>query len=150
MLTEVFVDGGSRGQGQQKKLGEAACAVVIYQNRKHVGQYARPLGRRTNNEAEYEAVIAALLMCSMSGIEDPIIYSDSAVVCNHVSGKWTCTNANLLPLLMSIRIVQEDYRFRLVQVDRSFVYKADELVNECIDRVEVERKAANTIRSKRA
>jgi ribonuclease HI len=48
MHIEVFCDGASRGQGQ-KKLGEAACATVVYKNRKKVAQFARGLGARSNN-----------------------------------------------------------------------------------------------------
>jgi ribonuclease HI len=121
MNIEVFCDGASRGQGQ-KKVGEAACAAVVYKNRKKVAQFARGLGPRTNNEAEYEAVIAALLICSMSDFLDPIIYTDSAVVANQINGKWVCRNASLIPLLMTIEDIRQEYPFRVLQVDRSFVW----------------------------
>lgn len=142
MLVEVFVDGGSRGQGQVSGAGEAACAVVIYKNRKKIAEYARPLGRRTNNEAEYEALITALLICSMSTeIVDPIIYSDSAVVVNQVNGKWECKNENLIPLLMSVNIIKDEYRFRLLQVPRSLVHEPDLLVNVCLDKLQAKKAA---------
>lgn len=134
MNIEVFCDGASRGQGQ-KKFGEASCAVVVYKNRKKVAQFARGLGARTNNEAEYEAVIAAILICSMSDFIDPIIYTDSAVVANHVNGKWVCKNAALVPLLMTIQDIREEYSFRVVQVDRSFVWEADYLANQFLDQL---------------
>lgn len=138
MNIEVFCDGASRGQGQ-KRFGEASCAAVVYKNRKKVAQFARGLGARTNNEAEYEAVIAALLICSMSDFIDPIIYTDSAVVANHVNGKWECKNAALVPLLMTIEDIREEYSFRVVQVDRSFVWEADYLANAFLDELK-ERK----------
>jgi len=138
MNIEVFCDGASRGQGQ-KKMGEASCAVVVYKNRRKVAQFARGLGQRTNNEAEYEAVIAALLICSMSDFKDPIIYTDSAVVANHISGKWRCKNSSLIPLLMTVEDIAEEYPFRVLQVPRSFVWEADMLANEFLDQL-VERK----------
>jgi ribonuclease HI len=134
MSIEVFCDGASRGQGQ-KKMGEASCAAVIYKNRRKVAQFARGLGQRSNNEAEYEAVIAALLMCSMSDFRDPILYTDSAVVANHISGKWKCKNAALLPLLMTIEDIKQEYQFRIFQVPRSFVWEADMLANEFLDQL---------------
>ena len=85
-MIEVFIDGASRGQGRAS-TGEASCAAVIFDKKKPTAQYARGLGKRTNNEAEYEALLTALLMCSMSDLRDPIIYSDSAVVVNQVNGK---------------------------------------------------------------
>jgi ribonuclease HI len=138
MNIEVFCDGASRGQGQ-KKIGEAACAAVIYKNRKKVAQFARGLGKRSNNEAEYEAVIAALLMCSMSDFIDPIIYTDSAVVANHISGKWRCKNDTLLPLLMTIQDIKQEYKFRVLQVPRNLVWEPDFLAKQFLDELEIKR-----------
>jgi ribonuclease HI len=139
MNIEVFCDGASRGQGQ-KKFGEASCGVVVYKNRKKVAQFARGLGPRTNNEAEYEAVISGLLICSMADLPDPIIYTDSAVVANQVTGKWKCKNSSLIPLLMTIEEIREEFNFRVVQVPRSFVWEPDGLANSFLDQLE-ERKS---------
>jgi len=132
---EVFCDGASRGQGQ-KKVGEASCAAIVYKNRKKVAQFARGLGLRSNNEAEFEAVISALLICSMSDFYDPIIYTDSAVVANQINGKWKCRNNALLPLLMTIEDIKEEFNFKVVQVERNFVWEPDELCNQFLDKLE--------------
>ena len=131
-MIEVFVDGASRAKGR-RSLGDASCAVVIFDKKKPVAQYARGLGLRTNNEAEYEALITALLMCTMSNYKDPIIYSDSAVVVNQINGKWQCNHPRLLPLWMSVNEIKEEYRFRLYQVDRTRVALADSLANKFLD-----------------
>lgn len=138
MNIEVFCDGASRGQGQ-KRFGEAACAAIVYKNRKKIAQFARGLGSRTNNEAEYEAVIAGLLICSMSDLVDPIIYTDSAVVANQINGKWECKNAALMPLLMTIEDIKSEYKFRVVQVPRSFVWEPDALANTFLDELELRK-----------
>jgi ribonuclease HI len=132
MNVEVFCDGASRGQGQ-KKFGEASCASVVYKNRKKVAQFARGLGPRTNNEAEYEAVITGLLICSMADLIDPIIYTDSAVVANQISGRWRCKNESLLPLLMTVEEIRSEFNFRIVQVKRNYVWEADSLANQFLD-----------------
>ena len=51
----VFSDGGARGNP-----GPAAIGVVIMRGNQAIGKYAESIGERTNNEAEYEAVIFAL------------------------------------------------------------------------------------------
>jgi len=140
MNIEVFCDGASRGQGQ-KRFGEASCAAIVYKNRKKVAQFARGLGPRTNNEAEYEAVIAGLLICSMSDLIDPIIYTDSAVVANQINGKWKCKNSSLMPLLMTIEDIRSEYNFRVLQVPRSFVWEADALANTFLDELELRKKS---------
>lgn len=138
MNIEVFCDGASRGQGQ-KRFGEAACAAIVYKNRKKIAQFARGLGSRTNNEAEYEAVIAGLLICSMSDLVDPIIYTDSAVVANQINGKWECKNAALMPLLMTVEDIKSEYKFRVVQVPRSFVWEPDALANTFLDELHLRK-----------
>jgi ribonuclease HI len=135
VIIEVFCDGASRGQGQ-KKIGEAACATTIYRNRKKIAQFARGLGSRSNNEAEYEAVIAGLLICSMGDLLNPVIYTDSAVVANQINGKWKCRNDSLLPLLMTVEDIRDEFNFKVVQVERSFVWEPDALANEFLDTLE--------------
>ena len=139
MNIEVFCDGASRGQGQ-KRFGEASCAAVVYKNKKKITQFARGLGRRTNNEAEYEAVIAGLLICSLSDLIDPIIYTDSAVVANQINGKWKCKSFSLMPLLMTVNEIKSEYKFRVVQVPRSFVWEPDLLANEFLNQLEEKKK----------
>ena len=139
MNFEVFCDGASRGQGQ-KKVGEAACSVVVYKNRKKIAQFSRGLGPRGNNEAEYEAVIAGLLISAMADLVDPIIYTDSAVVANQISGKWECKNKLLIPLLMTIEDIRSEYNFRILQVPRSFVWEPDALATAFLDELETRNK----------
>lgn len=134
MLVEVYCDGASRGQGTADP-GEAACAVVIYKNSKPVGQMARGLGRRTNNEAEYEAVLLAILMCWAADLQDPIIYSDSQLVVKQVNGHWQCKAPALVPLLMTIQDISEVFRFRLQQNSRKTpgIQIADGLAKSFLD-----------------
>lgn len=137
MLIQAYCDGAARGQGQTKDKVEASCATVIFRNGVEVARYARGLGRRSNNEAEYEAVITALLICSMADLPDPIIYTDSAVVANQVSGKWACRNEELLPLLLSVQTIQSEFRFRIEQVSRKVkgIALADLYANEFLDQL---------------
>ena len=148
MIIEVVCDGAARGQGQ-KKMGEAACAVIVYKNEREIARVARGLGKRTNNEAEYEAVITGLLLCSMADLPDPIIYSDSAVVVNQVTGKWRCHAETLLPFYKTVKEIQSEYRFRIRQVPRRFVGNADRLANAFLDELEQDFAAAKSRKKKK-
>jgi len=144
MVYECYVDGASRGQGSDgQKTGHGAIAVLIYKNRKLIGQYARALGRRTNSEAEYEAVLLALIMCWSADLRNPIIYTDSEMVAKQISGKWVCNNERLIPLLHSVREIEEDFRFKVQHVPRKYVREADTLVNQFLDKVLIPKKAHN-------
>lgn len=131
-MIEVFCDGASRGQGTVK-LGEAAAAVVICRNNKEIGQMARGLGKRTNNEAEYEAVILGLIICAAGDLKDPMIYSDSTLVVNQILGNWECRPEELHPYLYTVYDIQESFRFRIKHVPRKIVSRADFLANQFLD-----------------
>jgi ribonuclease HI len=143
MISEVFIDGACRNNGIAGVPNNAACAVIVYENRKEILRFARPLGERTNNQAEYEALIHALLMCSMADIKDPVIYSDSSVVVNQVTGLWRCHSSSLFPFWKTVETIKEEYNFRLVHVPRHFVRLADKLCNECLDDLD-QAKTSNT------
>lgn len=138
-LYEVYVDGASRGQGSinpdgsHEKFGHGAACAMIYRNKKLIGQYARGLGKVPNNVAEYEAILLGLLMCWSADLERPIFYSDSAVVVKQIKGEWQCKSERLIPLLHSIREIEEVYQFSIVQVPRSHVAEADRLVNRFLN-----------------
>jgi hypothetical protein len=81
----------------------------------------------------------------MSDFVDPIIYTDSAVIANHINGKWQCKNSALLPLLMTIEDIANEYRFRIVQVPRAFVWEPDMLANQFLDQLEEKRMGKGSI-----
>lgn len=134
-LYEVYVDGAARGQGAGTNRGHGACGVLIYKNKKLIGQYARGLGRVTSSQAEYEAILNGLMLCWAADLEDPVIYSDSATVVKQVNSDWKCTNEDLLPLLYSIHEIRDVYRFRLQKVKRHVVAEADALANRMLDQM---------------
>ena len=75
----------------------------------------------------------------MSDFVDPIIYTDSAVVANHVNQKWVCKNPALVPLLMTIEEIKSEYRFRLIQVPRLMVAEADTLANQFLNNLQIRK-----------
>ena len=134
MLIECFVDGSSRGQGQQD-IGSASCALVIYRNRKEIFRFSRCLGSKTNNEAEYEAVIHAVLVCAAQNLPTPVVYSDSAVVVNTFNDTWV-PNKDYLPYYLTLKALDEEYGFKLVQVKRRWVTVADKDARHALDNLE--------------
>lgn len=144
MTVQVYADGASRGQGHVA-LGEAACGVVIYKNNKLVGQIARGLGKRTNNEAEYEAVLLGVMMCWAADLQDPLIYSDSQVVVKQVNQLWHCRTPELVPLLMTIHDIREVFRFRVQYTSRKTpgIQQADSLANAFLDSFQERMKDEN-------
>lgn len=133
-MIQAYCDGASRGHGQtEDKLGEASFGVVVFENHKEVLRYGRGLGRRTNNEAEYEAVLCAVLMCAMADLPDPIVYSDSMLVVNHINDVSICKTPSLIPLYHSVKLLQEEFPFTIQHVPRRSVWMADEIAKHYLD-----------------
>jgi len=136
MYVEAFIDGACRNEGVFGGKRKAACAVNVYYKKKEKVRFTRLLGELDHNQAEYEALITALLILTMSDFKDPTIYSDSAIVVNQVNGKWKIKSEKLVPYYLSVMEIAAEYNFKLVQVPRSKVFIPDELCNQMLDKEE--------------
>lgn len=123
-----------------ERQGQGAIGIAIYRNKKMIGQFARGLGECTNNQAEYEAVIHGLLLCWAADLTDPVVYTDSMVVSKQINGEWQCNTPALKPLLLTIREIQEEFRFRVIQRPRKELWEPDALCNLFLDKLEQARK----------
>lgn len=63
-----------------------------------LAERAEPLPVGTNNVAEYEGLILALLLAAEHGVTDLEVFSDSQLIVNQVQEKWDLKNEGLLPL----------------------------------------------------
>jgi ribonuclease HI len=57
----------------------------------------------TNNVGEYKAVIEALNIARNRHLNQVVIYTDSLLVVNQVSGEWKCRKPHLLPFRDQVR-----------------------------------------------
>jgi ribonuclease HI len=83
-------------------------AVVIRLSDDGIGVTAthaisRYLGIRTNNYAEYVAVITAIKFAKDLGADELLIMSDSQLVVNQVKGNWRVMHIELKPLRKEAR-----------------------------------------------
>lgn len=135
MLTiKIHTDGGSRGNP-----GPAASGVVI-EAPINKG-YSYFLGKATNNEAEYSAVVFALekIRATMGKgkVKDIHVqfFMDSQLAVNQLSGAWKVEGPTIVPLFMKIwnlRIEFGEVSFQ--HVPREQNKEADKLVNQELDK----------------
>lgn len=78
---EGFFDGASRGNPGTAGAG----ALLVNENGETVWETARFLGTKTNNEAEYTALILLLKAAKERGVKELKIYGDSKLVVCQVS-----------------------------------------------------------------
>lgn len=127
MKVLVYTDGGSRGNP-----GPAAFAVVVTDGSRVIKEYARYIGRTTNNVAEYQGAIAALKEAKDLGADEVEVISDSELMVRQVNGQYACRAANLQPYLAEIRKLSGHFRsatFSNVRRGHPMVARADALLN---------------------
>ena len=82
----------------------------------------------TNNEAEYEALIAGLRIAARMGVRNLEANVDSRLVANQVSGGYEAKEENMIQYLEKTKsLIQGFDRFTITQVPRGENKKADAL-----------------------
>ena len=133
MKLTINTDGGARGNP-----GPAGIGVVIKdQSGKILKEYGKYIGERTNNEAEYEAVISALE--SAKEFEPRMIEFrlDSELVNRQINGIYKVKEKRMQELYMKVRDLLIHFKnINFFHVPREQNREADRLVNEAIDKHE--------------
>ena len=128
----IFSDGGSRGNP-----GPAAIAFLILSDNGQVFMAkSRYVGSRTNNQAEYEALIAALRSALELNAEEVFCHLDSELVKRQVTGEYSVKNSQLRKLWAKVEELRKRFKkASFVSVPRTNIHiqKADALVNEALD-----------------
>ena len=72
----------------------------------------------TNNEAEYEALVAGLDLAKAAGAENMIIHCDSQVITSQVNGDYKCRNERMKKYLEEVKNRTSGLEVRFVQILR--------------------------------
>ena len=128
MTTIVEFDGASRGNP-----GPAGIGYRVLRDGEGVEGHEY-IGKATNNEAEYRALIRGLKCALERGHDDVIAQGDSELVVRQVRGQYNVGAENLIPLYEEAReLVVEFDDFEIRHVRRSKNEGADDLANEALD-----------------
>ena len=132
----IYTDGGSRGNP-----GPAAIGVVFCNEKgQTIKDYSEFLGKKTNNEAEYEAVIFALKkfkqlfgkkIAKNSEVE---LKSDSELLVKQLKGEYKILDSKIQALFLTAWNLKLDFKkVKFKSVSREKNREADRLVNEALD-----------------
>ena len=128
---KVFVDGASRGNP-----GPAGVGVVLTDCEDNLLiEDSRFLGERTNNQAEYEALIFGLSRVKEINPQSVKVFSDSELMVKQMSGEYRVKNEMLKPLFKEAADLCDTLsKVEIVQIPREENKRADQLANFSIDR----------------
>lgn len=127
---EIFCDGASRNNP-----GEAAAGATLKTpDGESVAEISEYLGVKTNNEAEYLALILALEKAQSLGARRVSVKCDSQLMVKQVLGEWKVKHPNMKPLCARARKLAEGFEmFAIVHVRRELNSEADALANRALD-----------------
>ena len=81
----------------------------------------------TNNEAEYQALVAGLDLAKVAGATSVVIYCDSQVVTNQVNGDYKCKGEKMKRNLDQVKRRVDDIKAKIIQIPRGENEQADHL-----------------------
>jgi ribonuclease HI len=130
-LLIAHCDGGSRGNPGPAGYG----AVIEDQNGRILTRLSEYLGKRTNNYAEYSALLGVLAWALEHKHTRLRVVADSELMVKQMQGKYKVNSPDLRPLWEEARRrASQLERFEIVHTLRGGNREADQLANQAMDR----------------
>lgn len=129
-IWKLFIDGASRNNP-----GRAGAGVYLLKNEKLAYQEGFYLGIKTNNEAEYLALLLGIFSCKPLLYQEDVVYviSDSELLVKQIKGEYKVRKPELKKLYSIVFSLLENVNYSFCHVLRHFNKQADKLANKGID-----------------
>lgn len=126
----LYADGGARGNP-----GPAGIGVVICPVHQPCKKYARYIGKTTNNQAEYRALIFGLEKVKRLKAASVRCYLDSELVVKQLHQEYRVKDPDLKTLYAEVQNLAAHFTLiSFAHISRDKNKAADQLVNRAIDR----------------
>lgn len=132
MKLRVYADGASRGNP-----GPAAIAYTVYTDADEKRwEHAARVGTRTNNQAEYLAVLAALEYAAATSAREVACFLDSELVVNQLNGTYRVRNPTLRRYWAKVHDAGRrigTIQFSHLPREHRYIREVDRLANQALD-----------------
>jgi ribonuclease HI len=128
----IYTDAASRNNP-----GKAAYAFVFVKNDSIFYSFSKYLGKKTNNEAEYEALINALKEAANQKFKKIKIYSDSELAIKQINGEYKVKHENLKKKVDEVKRLSmyfEKISFANVSRENDFIQICDKMCDAVLDK----------------
>jgi len=126
----AYIDGGSRGNPGPAGYG----VLVVDEHGQTLASLSEPLGIRTNNVAEYSALIAALKFALSKQCLQLKVFADSELLVRQINGVYRVKNLDLKALFEQARSLIVGLKsFSIHHIPREQNSEADRLANLAMD-----------------
>jgi len=111
--------------------GPAAIGATIKDEQgKVIATISQRIGRTTNNQAEYRAIIAALEKAIRLDANQVDVRSDSELVVRQLNGRYRVKKASLKPLYQQVKQLSSQFEgFNITHIPREQNTEADRLAS---------------------
>lgn len=125
----IYTDGGARNNP-----GPAGIGIIIKDiNGNILQEYDEYIGEKTNNQAEYLALIKALELAKEK-TKKIDFFLDSQLVVNQAKGIFKVKNSGIRELLFKVRLLEQSFdEIIYTFIPREKNKEADKLVNKAIN-----------------
>jgi len=126
----IYADGAA-----EPNPGPAAIGAVIKDERgRLIASISQRIGKATNNQAEYRAIITALEEATRLGARQVDIKMDSELVVRQINGEYRVKKATLKPLYQKVKRLQSQLKgFTITHIPRHQNTEADNLANKALN-----------------
>jgi ribonuclease HI len=125
----VYFDGACRGNP-----GPAAIGWVVVTSDGIVAEGGETIGRATNNQAEYAALIRALEVARNYGFDEVDVRGDSELIVKQVRGEYDANDPDLRESRVTVHELLRGFdSWSIEHVPREINDRADELANDALD-----------------
>lgn len=127
---KIYTDGGARGNP-----GPAATGIVIFdENDNLIALDGNFLGKATNNQAEYTALLEALQVAKNHSSKEITCYLDSELAVKQLNGEYKVKNKALAEIKNQIETELKHFTsYKFIHVYRENNKFADKMVNVILD-----------------
>ena len=125
----AYFDGACRGNP-----GPSSVGYVLVDDSGIVTEGSETIGRATNNQAEYAALIKVLEVAESYGFDEVHVRGDSELIVKQVRGEWDTNDPELREKRVQVReLLMQFDDWQIEHVPREINDRADELANEALD-----------------
>jgi ribonuclease HI len=129
MHLEIYADGASWGNPGPAAIG----AIIKDEQHKVLAKVSQFIGDATNNQAEYQAVIAALKEAVGFKADLATLYLDSELVAKQLAGSYKVRNLFLFPLYKeALELCKKFSRLSIVHVGHDGNSEAHDLAKAAL------------------
>lgn len=125
----LYTDAGSRGNP-----GKASYGVFLFKNGKLLDFEGKYLGIKTNNQAEFSAMLKGISLALKHEIKNLSCFSDSQLLIKQINQEYKIKDENLKKILGDIYSLSKHFdKIEFTHVPREENKFADKMVNLILD-----------------